>query len=491
MPGVDVLTDIISGPAALSRSPGSSYFVPTQAERGPTDRAVEIHSLAEYEYHYGERVSYGAGYDDLATFFGEGGGRAFVARVVGAAPVLATRTLMDRAGAPLATVRIDAKDAGAWANAITVTVANGVPANSFTITISGTPDGKDEVFADHLNPQAAVDAINATSRWVKATNLGSASAPPQNNPAILAATALAGGTDDRASIVAASYTTAADALFGKELGAGAIAVPGQPSSAVGAALINHARTRDRLAILATVAAQTPTQAKTAAAALKGTLGSEGAGIFYPWVKVPDGAGSTRTISPEGYVAGARARAHDNVGPWRAGAGAMSQANYVMGLERELTRAEGNDLDDNNVNAIRTIARTTRIYGWRSLSADAANWRFLTYRDVMNDIEVKAEQVLEAYPFRPIDAKNHAFKDLEADLIGIAAPLKEAGGLFPRLDPNTREELDPGYRVDTGPAVNTAATIAASEIRGLLAVRPSPTGALVTVTVSKAAFAAPL
>lgn len=491
MPGVDVLSDIIPGPAARSRAPGSTYFLTTQAERGPTDRAVLIRSLAEFEYHYGARVSYGSGYDDLQAYFAELGAKAYVGRVVGAAPVLATRTLNDRAGAPLATVRIDAVDAGAWGNSLTVEVQNGTDANTTRIIISGTPDDEDETFDNLTDPADIAATLSAESRWVNAVNLGSATAPPNNNPAVLAATALANGTDDRATIVAADYTDAANDLFGKELGAGAIAVPGQPASAVGAALVAHGATNDRIAVLFPTSGQTPTQAKAAEAALAAVADLHHAAFYYPWVKAPDGAGGTRTISPAGYVAAARARAHERQGPERAGAGEISQARFIVGVERELTRAEGDDLDASRVNAIRTIAGTVRVYGARSMSRDEANWRFITYRDLINDIEVECEEALEAYAFRPIDGKNQAFSDLEGELTGIAAKYANRGALFPRHDSSTGEQLDPGYSVDTGPAVNTAATIDAGEIRGRLAVRPSPTGALVVVTVSKAAFTAPL
>lgn len=491
MPGVDILKETINGPAAAARAPGSTYFVPIQAERGPVDKALTIRSMAELVYHYGPRVVFGAGHDNLESYFGDGGGRAVVGRVVGSVPVLATSELIDRAVAPLATLDVNAKDPGAWGNALTREVQNGTNADTFRLIISGTPDGEDEVFDNLESPADAAEKVSRLSRWVNVVNLGSASAAPTNNPAVVAEAALAGGDDDRDTIVAADYVDAANALFNKDFGAGAIAIPGQPSSAVGAGLLAHCAEFDRVAILTTAVGQTPTQAKAAAAALSGSAGSEYGAIYYPWVKVPDGAGGTRLIDPSGYVAGARARAHETTGPWRAGAGAISEARFVVGLERELTRAEGDDLDDNLVNAIRTIAKTTRVYGSRSLSEDLENWRFITYADVVNVIAHEADRRMEDYVHLPIDGLDQVFSDVYGELVGIAHPMALAGGLYPRRDPDSGEILDPGYRADTGPAVNTVDTKAQGIIKGTLAVRPAPTGALVVITIAKAAFNAPL
>lgn len=497
MPGVDVITKTITGPAARAAGEGARYFVPGITERGPTDEAILVRSLAEFEFHFGSRVSYGALHDDLAIYFGEGGQEAAVARVVGATPVVATLTLNDRAGSPLATVRIDAKSAGSWGNALTVAVADGTLTNSVTVTISGVPDGDDEVFRDIgviagvVDITDIVDKINAGSRWVKATNLGSATAAPLNRPAVSAAAPLVGGDDNRATVTGATYTTTADARFGPDLGDGAIAVPGQPSSAVGAALLAHARDRNRIAILTTAAGQTPTGAKSAAADLVGDVGSEFAGLFYPWVVMDAGGNQTRTVAPTGFVAAARARAILEAGPWRAGAGLISQARYIIGLERELTRTEGDDLDNNNVSAIRTIARTVRVYGWRSLSRDAANYAILTGRDVLNRLVTLALEAMEAYTFRNVDGRRHLFSEVEGELIGLVKPMADAGGLYARFDEATGELIDPGYRVDTSPAVNTLASIQAGYIKAVLGARVSPTGTIVEITIAKAQLTAAL
>ena len=62
------------------------------------------------------------------------------------------------------------------------------------------------------------------------------------------------------------------------------------------------------------------------------------------------------------------------------------------------------LDAGNVSAIRTILGTTRLYGWRSLSTDAQNYKLLIGRDVLNYLAVEGARLLEPYVFATIDGR---------------------------------------------------------------------------------------
>jgi len=137
MPGVVVTTGAVAGPSAPTRAPSSTYFVAGQAERGPTDRASAIRSLAEFTDLFGGRTTYGALYDDLVTFFQEGGSRAYVTRVVGPAATTGALAspLMDRAGTPLATLTVTAASPGAWSSAVSVKVLDGSTAGTFRIQV--------------------------------------------------------------------------------------------------------------------------------------------------------------------------------------------------------------------------------------------------------------------------------------------------------------------------------------------------------------------
>lgn len=489
MPGTVVTTSTRSAASSVQRSAAASYFVTGQTERGEIGKPLEITSMTDYVTTLGDRVAYGALYDDLQTHFEEGGTRVFVSRVVGPAAAVASRTLNDRAGTPVPTLRIDALGAGAWGAGVTVAIDAGTAANTFKISVgySGAGNQGTEVYDNLASPADAVKAL-AQSAYVRAANLGSASASPLNFPALSAAVSLTGGSDDRASILATHYVAALDALD-VALGSGAVAIPGQPSSSVGAGLIAHAVATRRLALTALAIGSSSAQAGAAAATLRGavTAGSEYAGVFWPGVQIPDGGGSVRTITPEGYVAAVRARAHEQEGPARAPAGLIADARFVVGTELPVNKTLGDSLNALGVSVIRPIAGSIRLYGWRSLSLDTANYYLLTSRDVMNYIAVAVENAFEEFVFRTIDSGGRMFSDMQNRAIGILDPLRNAGQLYEAIDPDSNQRIDAGYSVDTGPSVNTKATLQANQARAEIAVRPSPSGELVIVGIAKVAL----
>lgn len=477
MPGVVVQTATRSSPSNPLVTTSGTYFAVGQSERGDTAAPVELRSMADYAAKLGNRVAYGALYDDLRTFFEEGGSRAFVGRVVGPSSTVGTLTLDDRAGSPVDTLRIDAKDAGAWSSSVSVEVLDGTVSNTFTLLVryAGT------LVERHANLTSPADAVAKllASSYVRATDLGAATSAPNNNPAVAAAADLTAGSDDRSNITATHHTNAL-ALFGIALGDGAVAIPGQPSSVVGAALAAHAAANNRIALLALARANNATQAKTAAA----SINSEFAGLFHPWITVDDGAGGRRTISPEGFVAACRARAHEGEGPWRAAAGEIARARFVLDVDQKFDRAAGDDLDAARVNAIRLIGTTVRLYGWKSLSTNEADYAYLTARDVLNRLVVEGEKRLEAYVFEPIDTSGQLLALISSELVGMLQPMSTAGGLYPRVVDG--EAIDPGYSVDVGPTINTPVNLAAGQINAQVAVRVAPTGALITLTIVKVA-----
>lgn len=476
MPGVSVTTTTRSGPSPELRTPSGQYFCAGITERGSITAAIAVRGMADAEAALGPRVTYGAVHDSLSLYFAQGGELAYVARVVGPSASVGTKTLNDRDGTPDATLRVDAANPGAWSANLKVEVANGSLANTFKIIVT-LSDVVVQTVNNIPTPAAAVQKFQ-NSEYIRVVDLGSATAAPNNNPAVSAAAALTAGADDRASITSTHYTTAL-ALFLRELGDGMVAVPGQTASAVWTGLNTHCENNNRLGAVAAV--QTAVVADLITRAVD--VDSEYVGLFAPWVIISDNAGGQRTVSPEGLVAGLRARAHDQVGPWRAPAGAMGIASSLLGLDKTFTATEGDQLNDGRVNAIRAMANTYRLYGWRSLSTDEENYRHLHYRDTLNYLVVRAEQALERYVFEPIDSQGHLLALINGELVALAKPLARDRGLYARYDDNGDLE-DPGYVVDTGSALNTTASLATNTIKARLSVRISPVGELIVLNIVK-------
>src|SRR6476620_9461769 len=168
------------------------WFVAGMTEKGPNDRPVLVRSLAEYVANFGARVSYGVLYDALDTFFHEGGNRAYVSRVVGPAPVVATATLNDGAAAP--TLIVKAKDSGIWGNSLNVAVVAGDVGGEFKLVITDDVLGALETSPSLVDKAAAI-AWSASSAYVNVFDGGVSVL----DPAIVAAVSLGTGTDDHAN----------------------------------------------------------------------------------------------------------------------------------------------------------------------------------------------------------------------------------------------------------------------------------------------------
>lgn len=484
-PGVVVSTAVRPGPTGIPRAVSGQYFVAGLAERGPIDAPQKVNSLGDYRRIFGDRVSYGALYDDLAAYFEAGGTQAWVLRIVGAAATVGTVTLPDTADAD--TVRVDAASPGAFSSRLAVRVEAGTN-GAGTRRVSVLLDGVVVEQYNNIASVAELVAKFATSIYVRFSPLGSVTVAPGDLPAVTATDQpLTAGTDDRAAINAARVEARLP-LLKIGLGDGAVAAPGFGST-VHAALIAHAKEHRRIALLSAARGATAGDLAALGQGLGGVSGAEYAGLFAPYLQVSDGAGGTRVISPEGFVAASRSKAHELIGPWAPAAGEGSISASVVGLDQEFTRAEAELLSTSRVSPVRTIQNRIRLYDWRSLSGNEADYGSLTVRDTLNRLVNECEARLEPFVFRNIDGRGQLFAEMTGVLIGVLEPVRAARGLFERVDPFTGDTLDPGYSVDVTRNVNTTETLANNEVRAVVAVRLAPNASLINLTIVKVGLAA--
>lgn len=484
MPGVNVTTNVRSGPSAGAQPPSGQFFLVGVFERGSVTDAVRVRSIAELNRYFGSSNTYGVGYDQAATFFNEGGNQAYIARVVGSAAETGTLSLVDRAATPVATLTVNAANPGAWSNNLTVEISDGPTTGTFrmTLRLNGA------IVEDYNNLTSPDDAVLkfTGSPYVTVVNAGSTTAAPNNNPVVQAATSVGAGDDDRASITSNDYIAALD-KFVPSFGDGAVAIPGQTGAAIFDALINHAETNNRIALLASARGASVANLQSDVA----SLNSEYAGLFAPWVIIPGASAITnKAISPEGYVAAVRARAHAQVGPWRAPAGQFAMATYVLDVDQAFNSYDADLLDDSRVSVIRNVNGSVRLYGWRSTSTDTDDWAYLKDRDTINRIVVASEGALEQYVFEVIDGQGRLQQAINATLVGILDPMAQAGGLFAIYDAEGNE-TDPGYIIDTSSSINPLSSLAQGQVNATIAARISPTGALVNLVITKVGLLAAL
>lgn len=475
MPGVQVTTSIKNGPSTPLRASSGQAFFSGLAERGPSDAAILIRGLADYGAVFGGRPAYGFLYDTVKTFFDEGGQQAYITRVVGVDAQVGTVVLKDRA-TPTAgdTLTVRAASAGAWSGEMRILIEAGSIANSFKMTVLYRNEAV-EIQNNITSIDMAMQRFR-DSTFVDLVNMGSIAVGPLALPA-LGDFAVSAGDDNRGAVTQEQYVNSLN-NFVEGLGDGAVAIPGV-GPGVHDGIVQHCRKNRRIALLSHNDNASTVELNQAVAAVS----SDYAGLFVPWVQVNDGAGGIRNAPPEGFVAACRARAHDTVGPWRAPAGSIGVANNLVGLSKEYTKAEAEAFDASRISVIRRVAQTNRLYGWRSLSTDEQNYGFLSSRDLLNRLVVEAEKRLEEFVFMPIDAKNQLLSAMNGTLVGIVEPMRQAGGLYEQIDQNG-QQIDPGYKIETGSEVNSSASLANNVVRARMSVRLSPTGALVSLDIVK-------
>lgn len=504
MPGISVTTGVRVGPTGADTAPASTLFVVGTAERGPVNKPRLVLGMSQFESIYGEFTSGTTLWDNLKTYFEEGGTRAYVQRIAGGTLAKADVDIMDGAGTPAIWATLTAANEGTWANTAggkeglkaVVAVASGAVTVSVyykNVEIWSAGPFVDETLIDGTTKyakQAFVEAVNSAPALAE---LVVASVGPSTAAPVADTYELTGGTDTPASVTASTYVTGLS-KFDYDLGAGAVACPGQSGSTIWNGLRDHAKNNRRIALCSSAEGADRSTAIGDADGYWGTTAAtrtDGSymAFYWPYVKVPDGYGSTRNQSPECFVAAARARAHQQTGAWRAGAGEISIARYVTGLYSDVTRADADVVEANRMNALRVINGAVRVYGARSVSADETNWRFITYRDTLNYITAQAEKALEPLVFRPIDGRGNLFGSVESILTAMMEPIRIGGGVYEGFDKNTGRPVDRGYSVDVSAANNPAAQLAQGTVSALVGVRVSPVADKYTITITKSTLTA--
>lgn len=479
--GLVFSNNVAASPVGGLGDPNARTFMAGITERGPVV-ATPVNSLASYIAQFGVRQSWcGAMYDAAQCFFNEGGTDLYVARVVGAGATPATLVLVDRAGTPLPTITINAENKGSYGSEITVAVTAGVP-SGVTITIYDNGVQVDQ-FLNLPDPATIATAVS-NSIWVNAVNMGSASVGVLALPALMAATPLAGGNDQRAAVVAATIVSGF-AAFGADLGPGAVMAPGYAADLVGTGLVAHCiAVNTRIALLSGPPDNNLPGMKALVATIQTAYPkqSDYAGLFGPWVLINDGS-AVRAIEPTAYVAGVRAKAINANGFQQSPAGTISNATWVIGLATPLDSVANNAYNDAQINGITQYRGAVRLYGWRSLSTDLVNYWDLTNRSIANAIQDLVIQAADPFVFDTIDGTGVLFAALSGAILGLLGNAALNNAFYPMFLPDGTQS-DPGYTVAVSLAGQTVANYP-NTIVVTVGFRPSPTADLIKVNITLA------
>jgi|SRR5215471_229593 len=469
-PGVNVT--LRSNPSALGAPTDTGvWFVVGMTDAGPTSPTV-IRSMSDYQALFGQRVSYSVLYDALDIFFREGGGSAYISRVVGPAAVVATHNLLD--GSAAVSLVANALGPGASGNNISVGVRAGQGAGTFVVfvVIGGV---EVETSPDLADPPTAV-------LWAQnSQNIRLVLGASTNDPAVAAAAALAGGNDDRNNATDTQWQAALDRIT-TDFGPGQVSAPGRTTDPGHQQLVTHAGSHRRVAVLdAPDSATLATLQASALGARVGTSSKFGA-MFWPWLIAPGVvSGSTRSVPPSALIAGLIGR-NDNagLGPDQAAAGDNGVSLSVIGLSQAaMTDANRQTANTSGINVIRNLYGTFRNYGWRSLVDPVAEQDWVDYGNgrLYMAIAAEATALAEGFMFDKIDGKGVTISSFNGVLSSMLQRFYVNGDLY-------GASAADAYYVDTGPSVNTPTTIANHELHAVLNVRMSEFAEMVQIEVYK-------
>ena len=514
MPGINVTTAVRTGPTGNGDIVAGQWFVVGEAERGSLTEPTLCRSFSDYVKEYGD---YQAGnlYQYVKTYFDEGGTRCYVQRVLGASYATATKTFQDTAGSPANTITFTAKNPGKWGNTLAVEI---VASSDASVAISGYFKVKiylnDVLIFTSRDLKDVPDAVNFIneSRTVNHLIVASNESASSLNPAAANKTALTGGANGTNAATAAEKV-AGLALLTEDLKNGAVSVPGTYDNTTRDGLLAHVEAHNRIALFSFAAGTSVDTAITSASTEYTDTAASYTAYYWPHVKVPSpsatelasyvAAGATATtaepdpesmtvtIDPTAYAAAARARAiQSSGGPWRPGAGVISNARTVTELNQSVAPSEADRLDDGRVNALRKVGSNIRVYGARSVSSDETNFRYITLRDTLNHIVYGIERRMEEYVFNTIDSRGNLFGRIEASIVGFLDPMRVAGGLYEARDDDGRL-VDPGYTVTVDKTNNPNSQLAQGIVKATVGVRIAGVVDLIEVEITKSTLNAPI
>ena len=491
MPGVVITTAVRTGPAVTLLNQSSQAFFVGVADRGPTDRAVLVTSLEEFEGIFGDYISSALLHPTVEMFFEEGGTRCYIARVVGASATTGVLNLSDAdaattAGANSVAITLTANGAGSWSTSVKAAVTAGTVAGTVSVQIL-----KDDVqVATTGNCTTNAQIIGKINAHAVASKLVTATAGVSSSIiTTLSATALSAGDSNAAGITDARLASAFD-LFNDALGSGAVACPESSGQVVYSKMLTHANAYSRVALLHGLSDDTIAEAKTFAQTIIANESNlEHGALYYPWVYAPSNvSGVNRLLPPDGYVAAKRSRNVNTIGTHSPFAGATSTARFAVGVVTDIDRTNGDALDVECVNGIRIIQNSVRIYGARSLSQDTTNFRYITSQDTVNSIVTEAYNAIEPLVFSAIDGRGGLYANIEARLISVLEGYRINGALFEAFDQNG-QRVDYGYTVRCDAKLNPTASLADGKVKAKVGIRVSSIGDRIEVEIIKSALTA--
>ena len=446
-------------------------------DRGPTTPTL-VTSWSQYVTQFGSWNTTANNNLPIAVylFFANGGSQAYVNRVVGTSSAVATRTLTDRAGTPLNTLTIQAKNAGTWGNNINISVANSTVTGYIDLIVyyNGNTDADIvERFTDitmvSTDARYAPSVINGLSQYIVAVDAGSATTGSNKNPSVVTNQSLASGANGNA--IASSAISASLDQFDTIPQSLVLNVPGYTDTTVVNIAIAYAESRDDVFVVIDGTNDTVSNQLVASASY---TASSLAAVYYPQIVISDptlgigaSAASTKTVGAGGAIVGLIASTDASRGVFKAPAGLTARIAGAVSVPA-LTNTELDSLNSAGapVNAIRFISGSgIVVMGSRTLKAGYVD-RYVPVRRTLIYLRKAMVDLTQFAIFEPNDPS--LWRRINAALSSFLTNFWSQGGLrgntpaeafFVKVDAenNTQATIDNGeVHIEIGVALQRPA-----------------------------------
>jgi phage tail sheath protein FI len=490
-PGVNV--DVNDAPVsrAAQSQPASKAMIVINSLWGPANVVTTTSSFSDSARQFGPLDPNSRGLDFLYAYFNVFAGYlAQVVRVVGPAATLAHLTIKDRGvgAAQKDTVKVESKYFPGAGLDVLVTVEDD-GAGFVKITERSVALNVKKVHRQVSMAAADIARVNQEAALIKLTDLASTNPAPTNLPSLTAETALAGGTDDFASLTDASYIgtdngvtkTGLQCFNTEDYGTGTVALPGVTTEAARVALYAHAEAYRRLAAPDLATGLT----KDDVVAVRVAHSSMFACLHWPNVRMLDFAGSglEKIYPTSGFVAGAIAESEARIGVWQAPAGQFGRVRGAIGVELSAAGQPQVDdstrgyLGDNQVNPIAPLNGDIKLYDDLVITDDSRVQMIHEIR-VLNYLYYAIKASLQNLPFRTIDGSGRLFGEARRVVEQVCRELwnKGRGGLYGKTEAEA-------FRVVCDSSNNPPESLDRQELNVDVDVRISPTARRVNVSLN--------
>ena len=424
-PGV-YIDEVPSGVRTIAGVSTSIGLIAGWSARGSITEAVRVTNFGEYEREFGApdpRSELGYA---VKHFFANGGSDTYVLRIADASAVAAQCALG-------ATLTVDARSPGAWANRYLVRSTRRAAPDATRFRIDVIDHSANDAVVESFENLclAAGDArfpphiVNSRSGVIRLTATVAATAPADQTvflgttvavagPPAIAAAARAGLDGSVITPADNAFRTALLARFGVGTMTDSIdlynlvCVPGLTDAGTLAAL--QAECRRRRAFLIVDGDPNLTVATMASGGSSGLTGNDGlfSALYWPWVRAsdPQQGGVVRDFPPSAFVAGVMARTDGSRGVWKAPAGSDASLNGAVGLSVTMSDPHNGQLNPLGINALRTLPVYGHVvWGARTLHGQndrGSEWKYVPVRRLALFLEESLFRGTQWVVFEPND-----------------------------------------------------------------------------------------